>query len=539
MNTKTKFPSLSRRPSGFTQELERAVLSALAASNVSAAGLAALLSNDAKHPDYAAAESWASRFPATPPAAAWWALARVELAAAQKSELADDMSQELDTCDVSAACERLRERYVYAAFRDEIWDRRAKAWLSTRAVDTLEAHAMPLDEKGRRLSAFSLLRTDPRAARVHNERYMPGVDSELVEREGVKWLNSWQKSEVEPVSGDAMPMLQHILYLCNGNRDHARHLTDFLAFCVQNPGKKIAHAPLIISYEQGVGKDTLAIAMSRIVGLTNFVSIDDGAIEDGRNEFLLRAQLVIVPEIMTGDRKDIANKLKPLITQEIIRVNEKNVKPYFVENQANFMFFSNHENAAHIETSDRRYFVIICKSKPKSDAYYDALYDYIRSADIAGFAWFLKNRDISAFNPAARPPETEDKSTVQRACRGSVESWLDDAYESRASGLRNDVVNLRDAVSDMQSNGAPRMSVQQLASFLKSRGGVDLGPVRLPGRGQTRIWVIRNAADAATLRPDQLEIALTGGAKIPAMSKAGRVVASRSNVVEMPAAAAE
>lgn len=491
---KKKLPALSRRPSA----LQKNAIAGIRKKGEGVSGEAVKRvveggdgdDNDGEDdPDIGPARELLASLSSFEPEHVWWVLANRDQEEAQAAELGD---AEDEGDDLVAAMKMLRKRYVYAARRDEVWDRNARDWISTRALSFAQSHAMPVDDNGHPLDAMKLLARDARAQRVHNERYMPGVHEEIAHDEGVDWLNTWKPSEVEPKPGDAKPMLDHILYLCDGRKDLAGHLTDWLAYGYQNPGAKVPYAPLIISGHHGVGKDTLRLAMKRLYGPSNVATVEDGAVARGRNEFMKRAQLVVVPEIMTGDRKDVANKLKPLITQEEVEIDEKNVKTYFIPNTANFMFFSNHENAAHIEDKDRRYFVLICQSEPRSAAEYDDLYDYINGDRIAGFAHFLVTRDLSNFNPNGRAPDTPDKGIVQKATRGGWHDWLDDAWQSDAAPFDRRVINLRDALTTVSDAKGPRMTTQQIAQFLKSKGGGDLERVRLSGGARVRLWATRD-----------------------------------------------
>lgn len=507
-NTAARLPRTDRRPTGLTPKIEAALLKN--AAEITADGVRAVLEDNPEHAEHDAASAWMRARPSVKPDWLWWVLERrdVELRLAQELGLDEEEEDEAEEAQEepvqrtvsSDLRESLRGRYVYGAFRNEVFDRRARDWIGTQAMDNLEAHRMPRDDRGRPISAFAVLRTDMDAARVHNERYTPGRAEEIVENDGVAWLNTWQPPTVRPVKGTAKPLLDHILYLCNGNKEQAGHITDWLAYMVQNPGAKINHALLIIS-KQGRGKDTLAAALARVIGETNVKFISDDDVSEGRYDFMKRAQLVVVPETRTGDRKDLANKLKPLITQPLIRVNEKNVKPYDVVNTVNMMMFSNHEDAAHIEDADRRYFVVICRADAKDPAYYTDLYRYIEGDEIAGFAWFLKNRDLSNFNPKAPAPWTQDKETVREAARGGVEAWLEDAWQSYSEPFNREVVNLRHALSLIaETRGAPKMTIQQIASFLKKDriGGGDLGPRRVNGKME-RLFAVRHFGEVSKM----------------------------------------
>lgn len=394
--------------------------------------------------------------------------------------------------EVAEAQEMLRKRFVYGAFRNEVWDRRARDWISMEALSNLMAHAMPMGDDGP-VRAGALLVRDPEAQKVHNERYTPGSRLEIVEADGIDWLNTWTPPKLKPAPGDPMPMLQHILFVCNDDKAQAAHLTDWLAFLVQHPGAKIKHAPLIISPKQGIGKDTIAESMKRILGEKNVVKIKDRHVAAGRNEFMIRKTLVCVPEIMSGDRKDVANALKDLITDEMVYVDEKNIRPYEAPNTVNFLFFSNHENAAHIEDNDRRYFVVICRQQPKPEAYFEQLYAYINGPELAGFAHFLATRDLSHFNPDAHAPDTADKAVVKRATRGGTEAWLEEAWENGTAPFDRDVISLTEAMEAISENrGAPRMTIQQLSAFLKKEGrGGEIGRVPV-GNDRPRLWAVRH-----------------------------------------------
>jgi hypothetical protein len=457
---KKKLPALSRRPSA----LPKSAIAGIRKKGAGVSGEAVRRVIEGEEgdgdgdadddPDIAAARDLIASLQSFDPTHVWWVLAGREQELAQAEELDfGDAGEEVD--DITAAMKMLRKRYVYAARRDEVWDRHARDWISTRALSNAQAHAMPLDDNGNAMDAMKVLARDRYADRVHNERYMPGVDQEIAHDEGVDWLNVWKPSELQPAKGDPSPMLRHLNYLFEGRAALIKHQLDWMAYVIQNPGGKINHAPLIISDHHGVGKNMLADAMFRILGKHNTAEITEEMIAEGRYDFMKRAQLLVVGETMSGDRKDLAHKLKPLLTQTVVRVNEKNVKGYDIPNIANFMMFSNNENAAHIEDNDRRYFVVISRAEPRDPQYYVDMYDYIEGEDIAGFAQFLLDRDLSHFNPKAPAPATADKSIVQKATRGGWEAWLDDAWQSDAAPFDRRVINLRDALTTVsEAKGA-------------------------------------------------------------------------------------
>lgn len=523
----TKLPSIARRPSGFSEAMEQAILKA--ASALTANGVKAVIEQDEAADGYTDAKAWLDG-KGLNTEWVWWALERRDVKKRTMALLGDGQGDPGED-PLTKACAILRKRYVYGSFRNEVYDRRAKDWIQIAAMDNLEAVNIPIDDKGRRYSAFSLLKGDKKAARVHNERYMPGSKQEIVEQEGVCWLNTWEPSKLKPVPGDVKPFVDHILYFCSGREKEANHILDWIAYGVQNPGAKILHALLLISPFQGTGKDTIGEMVAECLGHTNISIVQDEDVNEGRYDFMRRAQIVVVPETMSGDRRDLANKLKPLITQRLVRINEKHVKAYVIPNTSNFLMFSNYKNAAYIEDKDRRYFVIICEAAPKPTSYFDDLYDnYIRRPEKMGaFLDFLLKRDLSKFNPHAPAPDTPDKQTVKNATMGGAEAWLQYQWESNAHPFDKNVVNLVDVLSWIQEMKGPRMTIQDISRFLSKQGGGDLGKRRVGGK-QPRLWAVRDF-EGVRERLDRKEAELTfetSNGKYEAVSTGQKVVAFKN-----------
>lgn len=189
---KKKLPSIDRRPSGLKSVVEKAILKRC--ENATADEIANAIENETSHPALDANAKF-------PPAWVWWCVAQ--------REMTQDAESELDDGSFSNVANALVARYVYGSFRDEVFDRKAKDWISIRALDNLEAVNMPLDDKGKPVPAFEILKTDRRTARVHNERYKPGQSKEVFFEDGVHWLNTWEKPDLKPVQGNAKPMLDH------------------------------------------------------------------------------------------------------------------------------------------------------------------------------------------------------------------------------------------------------------------------------------------------------------------------------------------
>jgi len=112
-------------------------------------------------------------------------------------------------------------------------------------------------------------------------------------------------------------------------------------------------------------------------------------------------------------------------------------------NSCRWLMFSNHLNAVPLDESDRRFEVVITKNKPRDEEYYSELYELLKNpAFISAVAQTLATRDITNFNPGARPEMSaskklmieESKSEAQKLADEIVKFWpydvitLEDIY---------------------------------------------------------------------------------------------------------------
>ena len=136
------------------------------------------------------------------------------------------------------------------------------------------------------------------------------------------------------------------------------HFLNFVAFLLQKPGHKINHALVIVGKTQGTGKDTAFVPVIRAIGLHNVATATPEALASPWTHYLL-AQLVRAEEMMGFGRRELANKLKPMLCTppETVSINTKNVKQYDIPNLQNWIMFRNHEDALSIEDTDRRYWI--------------------------------------------------------------------------------------------------------------------------------------------------------------------------------------
>lgn len=207
--------------------------------------------------------------------------------------------------------------------------------------------------------------------------------------------------------------LEHLGYILDNDETATEHVLNFLAHLLQRPHERIGHALLITSEAKGIGKSTLGSVVRRLVGEQNSRVAQTKDLKSSFDGWLIGKLVVQVDEVYEAGNWDLANKLKPLITEPTVSANIKYGPQLEIDNYARLLMFSNHSAPLNIEDGDRRYFVFNSKAQPREDAYYDRLNEYTEKAEaMNAIHTYLMKRDLSGFNPFRRPPMTEAKQQI-------------------------------------------------------------------------------------------------------------------------------
>ena len=263
--------------------------------------------------------------------------------------------------------------------------------------------------------------------------FLPGEPEVTHDEDGCRVLNLWQPPPWKALSDEPepSPFLDHLKYLLDGDAAACDHVLDFAAHMLQRPQERIAHGLLITSEEKGIGKSTLGAIFRRLVGERNSRVAQTKDLKSQFDGWLVGKLLIQIDEVYEAGNWDLANKLKPLITEPMVSVNVKYGPQLEVENHARFLMFSNHTAPLNIEEGDRRYFVFNSEAAPRSDDYYEALNRYIDTEQGMNAVFsFLMKRDLSTFNAFRRPPMTAAKEAVIGWSGNPLHKYISEAVES-------------------------------------------------------------------------------------------------------------
>jgi len=318
---------------------------------------------------------------------------------------------------------------------------------------------------------------------------------------GVGVYNTYRPSDVRPVPGDVGPWLQLLDALSLEDGEPAKGmLLDRLAWAIQHPGVKFNHG-VILGGEAGIGKDSFLAPWLDCVGRHNVVIIHGQELASDFNSWA-KAKVVLVNEINWGthaDRHRVSELLKPALAAppETLRVNEKNLRPYSVPNRLQMFGFTNHRIPIHADPDERRYLMLWCglelgEHADAWSAWFAQYWQWLRVGGTEAVMAYLLERDLSHFQPGARPPVTGWLEQIIMHATDDLQPWLLEQIKRGEGVFEANVVDAR-AIMQVIDSGVQgymihgHVSPQRLGAALYAIGAKN---IRV-GKKRIRAWRIR------------------------------------------------
>lgn len=282
-------------------------------------------------------------------------------------------------------------------------------------------------------------------------------------------------------------------------------LLDFLAYIVQNPGRKIRWLPCIQSAE-GTGKGFLSKILMGVLGVGNVKVVSPEIIRSQWNDWMIGAQLYVLEEIhFPGERREaVMNLLKPFITDETIPINQRNTSARQEPNWGNSIAFTNFPDALHMKEFDRRWMFIRSPlqtaeqvAEINNSGHFEKMEWLLTDAGAGGLRYWLRKRKIADEFPADGPaPHTTYRQSLVEESKSSMQITIEDLIADNEQPLISDQVIHMGRLAEILSRGnaATVKETNRYAHYLTVMGYERWGAgarVMLDGtRGV--IWVHRS-----------------------------------------------
>lgn len=277
---------------------------------------------------------------------------------------------------------------------------------------------------------------------VHDTAFRPDLKPGAIIGNVRQAVNIYTPADVRRVSGDATPFVQHIEKLLSNPRDQ-EILLSYMAAVVQHKGVKFQWAP-VIQGAQGNGKTMLINCIEEAVGdeyCHRPVAQDMGS---PFNAWMKNKIFIGVDDVhISKGKNDLLELLKPMVSNDKIKMEPKGVDQRMSKACANFLFTTNHKDAIPIGKDDRRYCIFYTAQQGKGDierdgmrnGYFPRLWKWLRADGFAIVHDYLMTYPISdEFSPAINEdaPITSSYEAALEESRSPLEiEVLEAIYDER------------------------------------------------------------------------------------------------------------
>ncbi|MGL5284229.1 MAG: DUF5906 domain-containing protein [Plesiomonas shigelloides] len=256
--------------------------------------------------------------------------------------------------------------------------------------------------------------------------------------DGVTYANAFRTLDDVGEPGDVTWFTKHVKKLYPAD---AEMLLDWMAVKVQNPGKCMLWAPVLIG-TYGNGKTTISDVMAAVMGYHCSAIVQSSDVENKFNGWVFGNVFAAINDFKVGDKKDVIEILKPLITDRRIPYQKKGLDQETCTNMLGIMITSNHMDAIIKTEDDRRYAPFVSSHTSKLDLeadgmgaeYFMELDRHVRDREcIRHVRHFLMNRQVINF--PNRAPFTSTTRQVIAASLGGIEQEIVEAIEEGRTGF--------------------------------------------------------------------------------------------------------
>lgn len=341
----------------------------------------------------------------------------------------------------------------------------------------------------------------PLRKEVHKLTYQPGSDRFITNSPAL--YNTWQGWGVQPREGDHAPFLQLLEHIFTGAEPEAKEW--FLRWCaypLKYPGSKLFSSVVLHGIRHGTGKSFIGYTLGKIYG-ENFTEINQADLHSGFNEWAESRQFVMGDDISGSNKRQDADLLKKLITQQKIRINAKYVPSYTIPDCINYFFTANHPDSFFLEDDDRRFFIHEVQVGPMEQSFYKEYELWLDTEGAPAVFDYLMKLDLGDFDPSAPAFRTSAKERMIANVQSDLATWVRGLMANADYVLRvgeipitKDLFTSKELLSIYNPSGGGNLTANGVSRELARAGVAQVCrgmPIKLRDGSQGRYYAVRNA----------------------------------------------
>jgi hypothetical protein len=327
------------------------------------------------------------------------------------------------------------------------------------------------------------------------------ADGGWIDRPGATCLNLYRPPTTK--LGNAAEAKRWVDLVKRVYPDDHRHIIEFFAQRVQHPGVKVNHC-LVLGGVPGIGKDTNLEPVKHAVGPWNFSEVAPGDLFKPFNGYLKSVILRISEARDLGDvnRYSFYEHTKTLMAAppDVLRCNEKFLREHSVFNVTGVIITTNHKtDGIYLPEDDRRHFVAWSPATKESfgDDFWREHWHWYENGGYEHVAAYLKEYDLTGFDPKAPPPKTKAFWDIVDANRAPEEGEMADALDKLGNPpatTLSEIVAVSDEFGDWLTDRKNRRAIPHR---LERCGYVAVGSTT-----KDHLWVVDGKRQVIYARAD-------------------------------------
>lgn len=245
-------------------------------------------------------------------------------------------------------------------------------------------------------------------------------------------FNMWRKFKMELVTEYTHKqeeldfILNHLKIMCNNEELVYDYFVKWIAQMIQFP--EIKSIFFLFISKEGAGKGTMMRLFEKMFGddkvyETTNPSRDVWGDFNGR---MANTFLVNLNELSKKETLESEGKIKGLITDTKLTINNKGINKYDVKSFHRFLGFTNGEEPMNTTKDDRRKVIARCSDELIGDKdYFKKFYEYLEDVNVIKtcFEYFKSIPDMANFNKLELP-KTEYQEQLKEYSVSPIENWL-------------------------------------------------------------------------------------------------------------------
>jgi hypothetical protein len=222
-------------------------------------------------------------------------------------------------------------------------------------------------------------------------------------------------------------ILDHIKILCNHDITVYDYTIKWIAQMIQYP--HIKSIMLTFISNEGAGKGTLFKLFEKMLGKEKVFETTNPSrdVWGDFNGIMSNCFLVNLNELSKKDSVEAEGKIKGLITDNNLTINQKGIPQYKIKSYHRFITTTNKEEPINSTKGDRRNLIIRSSDEKKGDyIYFTKMHKYLEDLDVIRtcYDYFKNIPGMDKFNEISIPI-TEYQTNIKELSKSPIEQWLE------------------------------------------------------------------------------------------------------------------